>query len=575
MRHLSLLTLIFSVILLMLPQLSHGADPAPTSFTEQFSIAGKKKVGVVLGVNQVGLVKVAISWQGQPLTVELKNSKGASVGKLIGQAAPEMVLSYTAKDADLKKGGIWGLVISLTNTGDANKAEGSITVTLPPPAALDFNAREYKAIFEKADAQATAKLDTRIKAFEQDQVKARALRTTKLAAARQINLQKNQDLQTTHKTIVAREITTTLKTVATDPDTPVITACSLSEGGPNDQLTLTGRNFGVYPVYLEIPGQDTPLIATGAVSTGTTVRFAIPNYTTADWSKANIYLKGRTAPFPNGKEVTSNKVPIWLNPSIPVLAPLKNPGTNDPAGGCPGEAILITGTGMDPNGKVHFILSPTDDREARTENWSKYQVTAFIPDPGPFANPINAQVYVICNGHKSAPQPLVITPELEMKKFLFWAVFTGQTYITQDSDYCHDELCAVDWITDGTRFRYFSSIYVKEMRVKSLVPPQYNRNDEFYKTKHFVNSWIVDSVELTPLITVSHLSDVNLQEYRQGTDSPYIKVNWWSYPVVWDVAYDTYPERDFGQLIFGGVQYAPLSYELHMTVKGPKGTSYW
>ena len=575
MRNLSVRALIFSVVLLMLPQVSRCATPAPPTFTEQFSIAGKNKVSIALDVNQTGLVKIAVSWQGQPLTIEMKSATGVSVGKLTGQAAPQIELSFTAKDADLKKGSPWGIVISLTNTDGASKADGSFTVTLPAPVLPDLHAKEYKANVDKADAQVKARLDARIQAFEQDKVKARALRLTKIAADRQVNSKKRQDLQTAHKNGLDKELAVSLKTIATDPDTPVITACSLSEGSPNDQVTLTGRNFSVYTVYLEIPGQNPPLVATGAVSTGTTVRFAIPNYTTTDSVKANFYLKGRTAPFPNGKEVISNKVSIWLKPSIPVLAPIKNPGTNDPAGGCPGDAILITGTGMDPNGKVHFILSPTDDREARTENWSEFQVTAFIPDPGAFANPINAQVYVICNGHKSAPQPLVITPEWEVKVFKFWANQNDNT-LGNDSDVYSDPLCTTDWLdADYTKFAYTASKYVNEMRATSLTPPKFTQNDILFKTTHLANHWVVDSVEFTPRIAVTHFSDVNLVEYRQGTDSPYVKVSWWAYPIIWDAAIDMYPGKDAGQVIFGGVQYAPISYELHMMVKGPRGTSFW
>jgi hypothetical protein len=549
--------------------------------TIALKLSGRDKCAFAFGMTQAGPITLKVDWQGAPLTIELFDGKGTSLAKLVSRAAPTATLTFTATPALLGSGKLWGCVISPPpSTATAAVATGTVTLTTPPvdrgqitlpkpPANFQVPA----ALLAQAKQKADAAFQTRLQAFTRDNT-ARLATVQSVAAARlQTAVQTQQSARAIRQQQLTAEMANVPRVTIGNPDTPRLTACSAREGGPGDQITLTGERL-IGGVYLQVSEQQQLTIA-GAVGNAenTQYRFALPQYAVAEWTRAYLCVKRRVGATVRdgiamgGETLVSNRIPIWLMPTLPKVTEClpKGEGSATATTG-PNATIYLYGSGFDARGQgeVHVKLSPTDDRVVRADAWSDCAVTATIPDLPPFTDPINAQVYVKCFGSASNQTPLTIVPDLELKQMDMTDV---ASYSIVNNHYLH--VTCIDNIiplpdqnlnTSALVTHFHSGMFTNVLQAYG--------DDIIYAGKALKNNWVVDNIDLQALSRADGAQETYLQSNSKGTSVLFAQLHWWSSPVcaVPIIA---------GTVSLGfAATFHPVVYQLRYTVKGPKGTSY-
>jgi hypothetical protein len=174
--------------------------------------------------------------------------------------------------------------------------------------------------------------------------------------------------------------------------------------------------------------------------------------------------------------------------------------------GQPGDPVLITGSGFSNDPEVHFIVANGKDVVAPVTIWSDIQIFAAVPEVSGI-QAFNGQVYVKRGTSKSQLVPFRFNPAIEVRLL----------QRTNDTDV--EKACLDKW-----------SLVVKQERFGSFFGAR--GDDQFFLSTWLKNGWTVDAAYLTGFYLtdpVWHLgnADAYVSEFRQGTDSPYVKVHWW------------------------------------------------
>ena len=248
------------------------------------------------------------------------------------------------------------------------------------------------------------------------------------------------------------------------------------------------------------------------------------------------------------------RTPVNKNPVISHLSP---------NAGQPGDVITITGSGFgssingDPGGsygEVYFIIGykykPSGQKEnnelsvisGSTIEWSDTQIKVRIPPPylgemnsGPRGGYFgyDGQVYVVRRGARGAAGgeaysekvPFRYNPTIEIMKY---------SVPNQISE---------PWQTNGHVQPGYEVDNGRIKRTFGLIGGK--GDDEFQLSQKLLNGWRVQGARIISQVT-GH-ANATVAEFRQGSDSPYVKVHWW------------------------GDALSSVTYSVEMTVSGPSG----
>lgn len=119
--------------------LAPAADNAVTDAPQRFSVIGSTSTMFTFSTSQPGPVRLAVQYQGVPITVTVHHPDGRRVEHAgVGALSPQDQVRFTLADqvlaADVARGHVWGVSVRATQataqTGVV--ASGAITVTHPP-----------------------------------------------------------------------------------------------------------------------------------------------------------------------------------------------------------------------------------------------------------------------------------------------------------------------------------------------------------------------------------------------------------------------------------------------------------
>ncbi len=208
--------------------------------------------------------------------------------------------------------------------------------------------------------------------------------------------------------------------------------------------------------------------------------------------------------------------------------------------GAPGTPVLLEGSAFgDQPGEVRFLVANGTDLPAPVSYWSSSQVFAEVPvKEGVQA--FDGYVYVKrTDGSKTALVPFGFQPTSDIV-----------TFCSQNNEM--DTRIGNPGEITNTSVQHFTLF------------AGFAGYDELNLQQRLTNGWRIMAVELRALGCSSQQAGVYrsipthsgayIVDWRPGTDSPYVKVRWWIDPTFFDFNY--------------------LSYNLAITVTGPKGLSF-
>jgi hypothetical protein len=205
----------------------------------------------------------------------------------------------------------------------------------------------------------------------------------------------------------------------------------------------------------------------------------------------------------------------WQPPPAPAIVSVSL------GSGRPGDPVMITGSGFGTGGQVRFVIGPTLDIPAPTTAvWSDGQVFTSVPARDGIATGYSGVVYVQrADGSKSNAVPFRFEPALDhhwlpmpptefdrsFSNVSFWTLMDGADVKSGVSNTIYMQT------GDGGLFGF-------------------KGNDRYFLTTRLKNGWRVNDVELL-LPDPSGVSGAYVNEYRPGTDSPYVDVRVWLMPM--------------------------------------------
>lgn len=218
--------------------------------------------------------------------------------------------------------------------------------------------------------------------------------------------------------------------------------------------------------------------------------------------------------------------------------------------GDPGTPLTLGGSELGAAvGTVHFIVATGRDVIAPITRWSSTQIVTEVPLVVGLPA-FDGQVYIErADGKKTTPAAFRFIPQYEVGWLnlpiasdgdLYWDIFEmipkGKF---NDSN-----------VSRGGAFQRWAS---------ASGVGAYNEvfgaggDDEFYLTSRLRNSWVVESAQITYYEPNTASGGAWINDFRPGTDQPYVKVHWWM---------PSYMDPDGP-----GQQY----YRVGIVVKRPKG----
>jgi hypothetical protein len=206
-------------------------------------------------------------------------------------------------------------------------------------------------------------------------------------------------------------------------------------------------------------------------------------------------------------------------------------GSLSATSGQPGDPILISGSAFsDQPGEVHFIVASGKDLVAPVSAWNDTQIFATVPDVSG-VQAFSGQMYVKRGTTSSKLVPFQFNPALEIRTL----------NITNDS---RADDATLD-VAFGMVFHTLNLDFFFGHR----------GDDQFFMSTSLKNGWTVKSAYLDDshggAIYRRGSSDAYVSELRSGTNSPYVKVHWWT---------------DAGSYV---------AYYLHVDIIGPKGVPHF
>jgi hypothetical protein len=210
--------------------------------------------------------------------------------------------------------------------------------------------------------------------------------------------------------------------------------------------------------------------------------------------------------------------------------------------GQPGTTMIITGSNFYRATEVWFKVSADRELKANAEFFNDHQIFAYVPDT--FGIPeFNGLVHLKTGGKKSDAVPFKFLPATEYLEM-------------QIPDNWRDEMQLAQ-----IQFRLSSESSASKTTVTTTTRADelvgMRGDDQYFRNFKLKNGWIVDRIQFSREVYsyVRHepqpeKGDAWISEVREGTDSPFVKVHFWS---------------ENGRKV---------TYHLSWIIRGPKGMPY-
>lgn len=338
---------------------------------------------------------------------------------------------------------------------------------------------------------------------------------------------------------------------------------------PGDGVQLQGNNFVQGDVvHVIIPGLGDYAALDTTVRDTTHLGARLPLYSSKEIAAGWIYI---TRKVPTGW-VSSQNAPLTFNPSLPLIQSLPDSAEADSPiliggvsfGGPRGEAAASstpgatgeqakaggssgqtgtgigqaqsgggTGGGMPSGSAVYLIDASGKEYKLQVSSWTDTHIVTRTPALGGFVNPQGCKLYVKNNAGKSDPKPLSLAPSRTIVLMLLTDIMMTNDYVFRNQDTngvfaLVPNPAAGMWLNGYHTAKWFGR----------------KNDDEYFLKRKLRNGWVVDSIDFSG-------DNSRLDGSRVGTDSPYVKVHWWS-DGPWQTA----------------------RYTVKIYVKGPTGTMY-
>lgn len=469
-----------------------SALPAAPQGPQAFELLLGEQTSYGFAASKPGPMVVTVTWQGAPLLVTLVKPGG---GTLERQGSGSVTIQYIASAEDCRKGVIWSVNLrspqpTVVGTG-SQVHERPVKLQTPVLAKGTVTLQHPPGDPNLAQAEWTARAD-KLKASQPKPMAVQATQPPSLLAQKQAILLKQQ---LTRQTQLLEQVRLKIPTETYQKMAQKITAAA-SVPLPGARVVGTALPLGPQ----RIPMNGLPQAGSGL-------------------------------PGPAGA----------IKDKKPVPAPLPEPLITalSVSAGQPGDPVLISGSGFSGTpGEVHFIVANGRDVTAPISGWNDSQVFAAVPDITGLPA-FSGLVYIRRGSTNSRFVPFQFNPALEFRSL----------DITSDRIIGGPKDTENQWTSVyGTSQAYHHSWYYFG----------YRDYDQFFLTTRLKNGWVADSAYLThvrfivclPGPGIFYNANAYITEFRGGTDSPYLKVRWWTDGL-------------------GEVFYLPV-----VIIRGPKGVPY-
>lgn len=391
---------------------AHAADSLP-AWPQQFSLCQGESVQYTIPVTAPGDIVVDAAWQGGGLMVTLDDPSGKAVNTPSLQGSP-VKLTYTVTGDDLKKGVLWTLRISTSQTParDPRRPVATGQVTVKSPA---LNTQAVLSLQDSMRARLSVRPTMTTKpntiAGADSEKSADAVLLAKLKGQMDVNTRKyNQHLLELAKTLrasgdqggqtnsslvtkplnpLAGRVPDSVKTGLQPAGDPALIDITPANGKPGAIVVIRGKNiptdkscsqvwFQVTPTLWALAGTRSITTAQGIISYEVRVPSAPHAVQTCD---GQVYVKC----LDDGK--ATNMLAFRYEP-----APLPDIVSSDPEIVGPGDTVRLTGLNFKADDELHFVLPGGSDVVARKSFVSSTLVTATVPEYTSNAD-ATAQVY--------------------------------------------------------------------------------------------------------------------------------------------------------------------------------------
>lgn len=464
-----------------------AAQPVEPAWPQPFELGPGEQTGFGFVAGKPGSIVVNVQWTGVPLTVSLAKPGG---GRVDQQGNGSVALQYNATADDVKKGVLWGVSIRPTQVAPKSAAGTGITV-IEKPVKIDTRglAKGTVSVQHPPGDMKLAQAELKARA-----VKAQALKPTSQAVA------------TAQAGILAQRQA----------------ALQKQQTARQAALLEQVRSKIPVPAYQEMSQR----IASGTAASGVPLKqkTGVAVRATGTSAQADVSSAGSNAP-----------ATIATDPVITALSVTS---------GQPEDPVLIEGSGFSNiPGEVHFIVANGKDVVAPVTIWSDTQIFAAVPDVSGI-QAYNGLVYVKRGTSKSQLRDFRFNPAIEVRSLDMpndWVMGGDGPGGSNESGV---------WEGQFITIRFAGSVFGAR------------GDDQFCNSTWLKNGWTVDAAYLTgawisvdrggaPKIVAFGSGDAYVSEFRQGTDSPYVKVHWW---------YDAC---------------ATIGYWLNVVISGPKGVPHF
>ncbi len=339
--------------------------------------------------------------------------------------------------------------------------------------------------------------------------------------------------------------------------TPSIVYMDPVEVQPGELVQLQGNNFAQGDViHFVIPGLGDYAAAQTVVRDTTLAGAPVPPYVAKDVVNGWIYIIRKV---PAGW-VSSQNAALIFNPSLPLIQSVPDSaeadssilirgvsfggtpagGTVAPASGSAGQTMGTAqsasggGAGGGPSGSAVYLIDASGKEYALSvSSWTNTHIVARAPALAGFVNPLNCKIYVKTKAGKSDPKPITLKPSLTIALMLLNDIMMTSDYVFRNPDSnggfaLFPNVTTGMWLSGSHRPRWLG----------------HRDDDEYFLKRKLRNGWVVDSIDFDG-------ENTRLDGSRIGTDSPYLKIHWWS-DGPWQTA----------------------SYTVKVFVRGPVGTMY-
>jgi hypothetical protein len=212
--------------------------------------------------------------------------------------------------------------------------------------------------------------------------------------------------------------------------------------------------------------------------------------------------------------MTGERVPLQRLKPMPA-PPLPQITGTDVQQGLPRQLMLVSGTGFGTQpGTVLFTLAPGLEQPGAVQAWSDTLIGVRVPDAGgigPFTGSLS--VVRAPDNQRSNATAFVFVPELEIR----YVVKTNDAVIGPPGH-----------LRSGGQGVYhgWNSFWD--------VFAGHKNDDVLFPASRLVNGWTVEHAAVYPFFTSPTVKNGNatLEDWRQGTDVPYMRVHWWHDPFV-------------------------------------------